>query len=122
MPSFPRNSSSNSSSATESAPPDTATPTRSPGRIISCFFKLARRRCPSGHGATFLSAFLSCLPVTSHPLPLDLLVLRAHPTTVQAVSVPLRIAVEIVNLVLTFLPTLGILLGLWVCLSAGQGG
>ena len=51
-----------------------------------------------------------------------LLALRAHRTTVQAVSVPLRIAVEIVNLVLTFLPALGILLGLWVCLSAGQGG
>src|SRR5260370_31848232 len=107
MPIFPRTSRSSSSSPTESAPPDTATPTRSPGRIISRFFKLARRRCPSEDRATSLFAFLSLLPVTSH-----FLVLRAHPTMVQAVSAPLRIAVEIVNLLLTFLPALGILLGL----------
>jgi hypothetical protein len=30
--------------------------------------------------------------------------------------------VEIVNMVLTFRSALGILLGLWMCLSARQGG
>ena len=61
--------------------------------IVRRFCLRSCRSCPS--------------QVTSH-----FLVLRAHPTTVQAVSAPLRIAVEIVNLVLTFLPALGILLGL----------
>jgi len=34
----------------------------------------------------------------------------------------LRTPVDIVNQVLTFLVTIGILLGLWMCLSARQGG
>src|SRR6202158_4256547 len=35
---------------------------------------------------------------------------------------PLWMPVEIVNPLLTFLPALGILLGLWMCLSTRQGG
>jgi hypothetical protein len=46
----------------------------------------------------------------------------AHPTTPQALSAALRTPVDIVNQVLTFLTALGILLGLWMCLSARQGG
>jgi len=45
-----------------------------------------------------------------------------HPVTPQALSAALRTPVDIVNQVLTFLVTIGILLGLWMCLSARQGG
>jgi len=46
----------------------------------------------------------------------------AHPITPEAGNGPLWTPVDIVNPLLTFFAALGILLGLWMCLSAGQGG
>src|SRR5260370_41842015 len=105
---------SNSRTHTEPAPPDPATPSRSPGRSISRFFKLAKMCCPSMERMSVLCEFLMLPPVTSP--------LSPHPTTPQALSAALRTPVDIVNQVLTFLTALGILLGLWMCLSARQGG